>query len=75
MYGDAGADSLRGGEDKDLLYGGAGADSLYGDDGDDYIDARDFDHAADILVGGNGNDCGWWVTGEDSTIDMEGQIG
>ena len=45
---------------------------MYGNDGDDTIYALDVG-TADILVGGNGNDCGWWNSGDDSS-DLEGKF-
>jgi Ca2+-binding RTX toxin-like protein len=73
IYGEDGADSIRGGDFADLIYGGTGADSMYGDDGDDTIDAREMTTDNDILVGGNGNDCGWWDIVHDSS-DVEGRF-
>jgi Ca2+-binding RTX toxin-like protein len=73
IYGEDGADSIRGGDFGDLIYGGEGADSMYGDDGDDTIYAiGELNPSTDILIGGNGNDCGWWNTGDSS--DLEGQF-
>ena len=48
---------------------------MYGNDGDDTLHADpDTDDATDLLYGGDGNDCGYWMTSEDSTIDMEGKL-
>jgi Ca2+-binding RTX toxin-like protein len=55
LWGEAGADSLDGGEGDDTLYGGEGADSMAGGSGNDlyfYIDSQDLV----IEVSGGGQD-------------------
>jgi Ca2+-binding RTX toxin-like protein len=74
IYGGDGADSLYGGDYNDLIIGGEGADNMYGNDGDDSLDAREDNPTADILNGGNGNDCGWWNELQDTDTDMEGNF-
>jgi len=75
IYGGAGADSLLGGDWHDLIVGGTGADSMYGNEGDDSIDALEAGGAvSDLLDGGNGNDCGWWVENVDDDSNMEGNL-
>lgn len=46
-------DTLRGGNDNDLLYGGAGRDRLDGENGNDQLFGGS---DLDVLTGGNGND-------------------
>ncbi len=53
VYGDAGADTLRSGEDNDVLYGGAANDKIYGEGDDDILWGSD---GNDVLVGGSGKD-------------------
>ncbi len=53
IIGEAGCDSLNGGNGADKLYGGAGDDSLYGNGGNDILDGGE---GNDYLCGGAGND-------------------
>ena len=71
LHGEAGADTISGGDGVDLIYGytgndtidaGAGNDVVYGGAGNDVIDGGDGD---DILYGGAGNDTLYAGSGED----------
>lgn len=53
IIGEAGCDSLNGGNGADKLYGGAGDDSLYANGGNDILDGGE---GNDYLCGGAGND-------------------
>jgi len=53
LAGGNGSDTLNGGADKDELYGGAGSDMLFGDAGDDQLFGK---AGTDILDGGSGDD-------------------
>ena len=62
MYGDAGADTLSGGQGADTLYGYAGIDELLGEEGSDTLyggvgdDTLDGGENEDVFYGGEGDD-------------------
>ena len=62
MYGDAGADTLSGGQGADTLYGYAGNDELLGEEGSDTLyggvgdDTLDGGENEDVFFGGEGDD-------------------
>ncbi|NKC30329.1 calcium-binding protein [Roseomonas sp. BU-1] len=71
LRGNAGDDTLLGGDGRDRIGGGAGADLLYGDwaedrpgGGADTMDGGIGDGAADIAHGGGGDDTYIWRTGD-----------
>ena len=87
MYGNAGDDTLiggdgndwlDGGEGDDTLIGGAGNDKLYGSDGNDLLDGGDGDDMLDAnggddtLIGGAGNDNLNGGAGDDTLIGGAG---
>ncbi|HUS63287.1 MAG TPA: BACON domain-containing carbohydrate-binding protein, partial [Kofleriaceae bacterium] len=55
LYGDGGADTLRGGAAADDLVGGPGADTMNGDGGDDQFTWADGD-GSDLINGSDGTD-------------------
>ncbi len=72
LFGDDGADTLKGAAGADELHGGAGSDTLdgfgasdalHGDDGDDILDGDSYQAAAaDVIDGGAGTDrVGGWT--------------
>ena len=74
-YGGAGNDFISGGDGNDLAFGGegndaltggAGSDQLYGEAGNDLIIGNDMDRAADIVMGGAGDDTYIWSPGSGS---------
>lgn len=71
LRGNAGDDTIMGGDGRDRIGGGAGSDVLYGDweddrpgGGADTIDGGIGDGAADIAHGGGGDDTYIWRTGD-----------
>ena len=86
LQGGPGADRLFGGASADELFGGTGPDELYGEGGNDLLvggtAVRDNDHfsnpqaafdtAAQLLVGGEGNDVIYGTAGIDTVVDMFG---
>jgi Ca2+-binding RTX toxin-like protein len=68
-YGDAGNDTLNGGNANDTLFGGDGYDTLYGNGGNDYLNGGNQD---DYLNGGDGNDT---LAGESGNDQMRGGDG
>lgn len=68
-YGDAGNDTLNGGNTDDLLFGGDGYDTLYGNGGNDYLNGG---NQGDFLDGGRGNDT---LTGESGDDQLRGGDG
>lgn len=65
LFGEAGADTLRGSEGADMLWGQGGADRLLGGDGADLLfggsggDRVFGEDDNDMLYGGDGRDTGW----------------
>ena len=59
LYGDGGADTIKGGSGFDEIFGGSGADKLYGNGGADYLSGGEGNdrldggrYSLDTLVGG-----------------------
>ncbi|WP_175493905.1 calcium-binding protein [Microvirga guangxiensis] len=75
--GDAGNNTRRGSDAKDIMYGRGGDDSLYGEGGDDILyggEGQDFlsgGQGADILYGGLHNDV-YYADEDDGIFEYEG---
>ena len=69
LFGDAGGDTLIGGNAADWLYGGADSDTLNGMGGDDLMFGED---GWDYMYGGEGGDYMWGGTGWDNMHGNEG---
>ena len=78
IIGDAGNDTLYGGDDADWIEGGAGDDTLKGDAGDDTIDGGAGDDwiagdaGDDTIDGGAGDD---WLYGREGNDTIDGGAG
>ena len=69
LTGNAGNDSLYGGDGNDTLNGNMGNDSLYGGDGNDFLNGG---MSSDRLFGGNGDDTLLGGLGADTMTDGSG---
>lgn len=65
LHGDAGRDTLVGGDAADLIDGGAGNDVILGGAGDDWLFG---DYGNDWLLGGDGDDYLWGCEGRDRLV-------
>ncbi|MCX7893546.1 MAG: PA14 domain-containing protein, partial [Burkholderiales bacterium] len=67
IFGTGGNDTIRGGGGADTIFGGAGDDILYGG-----LTASGGDTAANVIVGGTGNDRIWGDLGNDVITGNDG---
>ena len=67
IYGENGADELRGGDALDSMNGGAGSDTVDGRGGNDVVSG---DEGTDVTLGGDGNDYSYTDLGNNDQIDL-----
>ena len=71
LMGIGGRNTLYGGSGQDRLYGGSDQDRLYGGAGDDYLDGGI--GAADLMVGGQGDDTYYVNNVSDQIVEYAGE--
>ncbi len=72
LYGENDQDHLYGDSGNDTLFGGSGVDTLEGGTGNDVLNGGDDDLAADLLIGGAGNDTYYLGYGKVDVINDKG---